>query len=438
MTEHQEFDAVVLGAGFAGIAAARELKRQGRKVVVLEARDRIGGRAWTSRLGSHKVEMGATWIHWFQPYIWAEFIRAGLTLHEDPWLPPITIWVDGKPQGIAFERFRQILQDCWSVFAQDGETGHRMELPYDLDSLDGAAALDDLSVQDVIDGMNLTPVERVAFRAEISVQMNALPEDVSFLSQLRWWSASGWQIGLMIDCLARYKVEEGVSRLIEIMAERAGLDIRLDSPVARVDQTGDRVVVTTRDGRTFTAGRVVTALPMNCIKNVAFAPPLSEAKMALSHEEHAAKGMKVLFQTEGEPTGHAIVAEPDAPLNLINPIRIEGETRIYVGFGADGQAFDPTDLDAVNRVLSDLHPDLKAVAATGHDWSTDAFSLGTWHMPRPGQNLRVAQAFAEPEGRVFFAGDYLAKGWVGFMDGAIESGLLTADRVEESLRADAA
>lgn len=64
------FDVVVIGAGFAGITAARELKNHGYKVVVLEARDRIGGRVWTSELEGHKVELGATWIHWFQPYIW--------------------------------------------------------------------------------------------------------------------------------------------------------------------------------------------------------------------------------------------------------------------------------------------------------------------------------------------------------------------------------
>jgi monoamine oxidase len=426
------FDVVVIGAGFAGITAARELKNHGYKVVVLEARDRIGGRVWTSELEGHKVELGATWIHWFQPYIWAEFMRSELTLHEDPFLPPITVWVEGTPQELEFDRFREILQDVWGRFAGDTELGHLMEQPYAFESLVERHSLDEITIQEKIGELGLSPLEEAVFSAEISVQTNAPPENVSFLSQLRWWSASGWDVGLMVDCLARYKTNEGNSALIEEMAARAKLDIRLDSPVRSVDQTDALTVIATRDGRRFKSKRVVCALPMNCIRSVEFNPPLGQEKMRLSQEEHAAKGMKVLFTTEGEPEGHAIVAPPGAKLNLLNPIREEGNTRIYVGFGTDGTAFDPNNLDEVNHVLADLHPDLKATASTGHDWSNDEFSLGTWHMPRPGQNVGVEQAFAEAEGKIHFAGDYLAKGWVGFMDGAIESGFLVADEIHNA------
>lgn len=429
MLEEEVFDVVVIGGGFAGITAARELQNFGYSVTVLEARDRIGGRVWTSELEGHKVELGATWVHWFQPYIWAEMIRSGLELHEDPFLPPITVWVEGVPQELEFNRFREILQDVWRKFAGDSELGHLMEQPYKLDSLPDREALDAKTIQDVIEELDLAPLEKAVFAAEVSVQSNAAPKDVSYLSQLRWWSVSGWDIGLMVDCLARYKPDMGNSALIEHMAKRAKLDIRMDTVVSSVDQTGGLATISTRDGRQFTCKKVVCALPMNCIKNVAFNPPLTRNKLELSKEEHAAKGMKVLFTTEGEPEGHTIVAPPGAKLNLLNPIREQGDTRVYVGFGTDGAAFDPKNLEEVNQVLSDLHPDLKATATTGHDWSNDEFSLGTWHMPRPGQNLRVAQAFAGAEGKVHFAGDYLAKGWVGFMDGAIESGFLVADEI---------
>lgn len=434
MVQQLDYDVIVLGAGFAGVTAARELKNNGRKVLVLEARDRIGGRAWTSDLDGHKVELGCTWIHWFQPYVWAEFARSGLKLHEDPWLPPITIWVDGKPQTIEFSEFRKALQSAWKKFTGDTEEGPRLDRPFSLEAIDDAEELDKLSVQDVLDSMDLSPLERAAFAAEVAAQTNAPLEESGYLSQLRWWSISGWDIGLMIDCLARYKIDSGVTSLITYMAERANLDIRLNSPVASVVQDDAGVTATTRDGRSFTAKKLVCALPMNCVKNVAFTPTLSEEKLAVSREEHAAKGMKVLFRTEGEATGHAVISPPGAPINLLNPIRIEGDTRIYVGFGTNGAAFDPKDLDAVNAVLAGLHPELKAVSTTGHDWANDEFSLGTWHMPRPTQNVRIAKAFEAPEGNVYFAGDYLGRNWVGFMDGAIESGLLTADSVETALR----
>ncbi|MFT4583981.1 MAG: monoamine oxidase [Gammaproteobacteria bacterium] len=434
MAEETIFDVLVLGAGFAGVTAAREMKNSGHKVAILEARDRIGGRVWTSELDGTKIEYGATWIHWFQPYVWSEFMRAGLEIHEDPWFPPITIHVEGKPQPLAFDRFREMLNEGWHAFAKTTAGGHVMERPYHLSELTNAEALDALTVQEVIDSLAIEPLAKIAFAAEITVQMNAHPKDVSYLSQLRWWSASGWDVSLMIDCLARYKVETGLTSLISFMVERAKLDIRLEKPVAKVEQTAGRIVVTTRSGETFTCKKLVCALPMNCLKDVDFAPALAKEKLDLSREQHAAKGLKVLFKTKGESQGHAIIAPAgEKPINLLNPVRIEGDERLYVGFGTDGSAFDPNNLDEVNAVLADLHPELQATACAGHDWHNDEFSQGTWHMPRPTQNLRTLKAFDGPEGGIYFAGDYLGRGWMGFIDGAIESGLLVAEEIHAAL-----
>jgi choline dehydrogenase-like flavoprotein len=70
-------DVVVIGAGFAGLVAARELGRVGLDVIVLEASDRVGGRTWTDRGLGHDLELGGTWVHWVQPHTWAEMTRYG-------------------------------------------------------------------------------------------------------------------------------------------------------------------------------------------------------------------------------------------------------------------------------------------------------------------------------------------------------------------------
>ena len=64
-------DVVVVGAGFAGLTAARELSLRGHSVVVLEARHRIGGRTWTTERLGRTLELGGTWVHWTQPHVWA-------------------------------------------------------------------------------------------------------------------------------------------------------------------------------------------------------------------------------------------------------------------------------------------------------------------------------------------------------------------------------
>lgn len=81
---HDELDVIVVGAGLAGLTAARELGKAGHRVLVLEGRDRPGGRTFTSELADTEVELGGAFIHWFQPHIFAELTRYGLTFEVPP------------------------------------------------------------------------------------------------------------------------------------------------------------------------------------------------------------------------------------------------------------------------------------------------------------------------------------------------------------------
>src|SRR6266571_8818337 len=71
-------DVIVVGGGFAGVTAAREIALHGASTLVLEARDRLGGRTWTAAWGGVDIEYGGGWVHWHQPYTWSEIGKAGL------------------------------------------------------------------------------------------------------------------------------------------------------------------------------------------------------------------------------------------------------------------------------------------------------------------------------------------------------------------------
>ena len=89
-------DVIVIGAGLSGLVAARELETGGRSVLVLEARDRIGGRVWLQRgaLRGIDLDMGGAWVADVQPHVWAEADRYGVARGHDPlptrvrWRPP--------------------------------------------------------------------------------------------------------------------------------------------------------------------------------------------------------------------------------------------------------------------------------------------------------------------------------------------------------------
>ena len=79
---HGIVDVIIVGAGFAGLIAARELSRRDRTVLLIDGKDRIGGRALTAEVDGQKFEIGGTWVHWSQPHLWSEVTRYGLSLCE--------------------------------------------------------------------------------------------------------------------------------------------------------------------------------------------------------------------------------------------------------------------------------------------------------------------------------------------------------------------
>ncbi len=112
------YDAIIIGAGFAGATAARELSQAGLSTLVLEARDRLGGRTWQQTIGGQQFEMGGAYVHWCQPHVWAELTRYGLALvpPDSSDITEIRLLSDGKLHTLEAASGYALLGDAYAAF----------------------------------------------------------------------------------------------------------------------------------------------------------------------------------------------------------------------------------------------------------------------------------------------------------------------------------
>jgi monoamine oxidase len=428
-----DFEAIVIGGGFGGLTAARDLHRAGHSVLVLEGRDRLGGRTWYRPFpGTGKsIEYGGTWVapRW-QPHIKAELERYSLALIESP-VPSEFGWslageMSRSPNPIPLEEWLSFEQ---AIRAIDNAASR---IRFGEEPLD-QRGLEDLDVpfDSWLRGLDLPPKTRDFLMAWAGFFFGAPCSEVSGLHILSWVagfenSAVAWYVAVS------EKLAHGTASLIGALAEDSAAEIRLSSPVATVESHDDGVTVTTRDGQRFSGGAAVVATPINTWRDLTIAPPLRGAKSAMSTERMAGHSIKIwaLVRNLG---GNFYGVGWDTKIKWLATEYSTPQGDLLVGFGTSPDDLDVTDSSAVASAVREFLPDADVVSTDAHDWNADEFSQGTWMAYRPGQVMRHASGLQRPEGRLTFAGSDLASGWTGWIDGAIESGHRAARTTAEML-----
>jgi monoamine oxidase len=393
-------DVIIIGGGFAGLTTARELRHAGLDVLVLEARDRLGGRTWTVEKAGHTVELGGGWVHWHQPHVWSELTRYGIGITSSR-TPARAAWVvEGERLEDSYERFDERLATVVDTTCADARWW--FPTPHDL-SRGEASELDSRSVRQYIDTFGGDPETRMLSEVFWSTGSQAMCSEVSAASAFVWYAWSGYDARLLAECAYTYKPEGGMGRLLEAIAADGAPEIRLDAPVARVEQSSDDVAVTLRAGEVLQARAAVMATPLNTWTSIEFGPPLSDDKRELAARGHAGRGLKVMIRVSGRHDLNVALPE-SSPLTWLQPEFLDEDETIFLAFGSDGAALSPTDEAGVSAALGEAIPGLEVLEIIGHDWVADEFSRGTWAMYRPGQLTRLLPAARRREGRVAFAG----------------------------------
>lgn len=427
-------DVIVIGGGFAGVTAARETSWRGLDTLLLEAQSRLGGRTLTLSLGGHDIDIGGTWVGWSQPHVWSEIMRYALPIDESAAAAAErAIWMEnGARKDGRYETYAALFERA--AAALYGPARDAFPRPFDPTYAAGSESLDGLTAADAIASLGLGPTERDLALALASINGHSPPDQSSYLDQQRWFALGDFDVWNMFDNLARYRVRGGTKRLLERMHADSRCETKLGQPIQAVKQTRDGVTVTSQSGEEFRARSAIVAAPLNCLADIRFDPPLDPAKTRTSH---AGSGTKIYAQIRGKEPLFVANGTHDMPLSFLWTEYDDADTQIVVGFGASDALLDITSKDAVASAVRNYLPDAEVLEHWTYNWNSDPYARGTWCMYRPHVLTKDFEALKRPEDHLFFASADIASGWRGFIDGAIESGLVAGRQVADWLTANA-
>ena len=410
-------DVVVLGAGFTGIAAGRDLREAGRSAIVLEARDRIGGRTWYREIPETGVwaEYGGMFIsRATQPALAAEIQRYGIAVAE-PVEPEVLAWIRGATRELgtdeidriraklAESRLSDAIEETAKAFAGEGRE---------------ALAPLDVPVSGWVDELGAEPEAADYLRSFMAAMGGSRIDRMSVLPLL-------WDMVELDYTPADAYVDmgelftDGTRSLIDAMAE--GLDIRFGTVVQRVTRDADGVSVTLDDDCVVRAQAAIVALPLNVWADIAFEPALATPKQVAAGQRHVGEVSKVIAIVRDAPATY-LGSGWDTPVSAGFITKPAHEGQLFMGFSSQ-QRVDLANQAALTDAVRAHVPEAEVVWAGGHDWVTDPYSKGTWlSVPPTWFSDGTFDALREPEGRLLFAGSDIAAEGAGWIEGAVGSG----------------
>lgn len=430
-----EFDVIVVGGGFAGVTAARDISLSGANTLLLEARPRLGGRTFTTKFAGHEMDMGGTWFGWGQPNIWSEKSKYNLPIIESAAVKATYfIWYDNgkRKEGSAEEYWPEVYEAYDKFYAPAYKYFSR---PYDplFHNSEEFRKLDQISARDAIEALNVSDLQKGFLRSFTSINGHSGSDKSSYLDQLRWLALSGFNKDFMWANIGQYKLKNGTNELIEHMMADSSAEVKLGTAATRIEQTSSGVSVFTNRKEELKAKYVVMAAPLNVLQDIEFSPSISPIKQKAFKQGHTGSGVKIYIKIKGKhPIMYANGTE-DMALNYLWT-EYDDDDQILVGFGKDPEKIDVYDDEMVQKAVREYLPDAEVLESFSYDWNIDPYSKGTWCMYPPGMLTEAFEEMNKPEGLVHFAGSDFAYGWRGFIDGAIESGARNAQLIIEKLK----
>jgi monoamine oxidase len=409
-----DFDVIVIGAGAAGLAATRKLRAHGLSVIALEARGRVGGRAWTeSDSFGVPVDRGCAWLHSADINPWRSVAaEVGCTVIErNP------LW---RSRRLGNRRLREDEEADWDRAIDDSFAA--------IDAVGEAGR--DVPASDIVNG---TGPYAWLFEAVCSWVCGVQPAELSTLDHARYGDTGN-----------NWPVVEGYGTIVARYG--AGLPVRLDTPVSAVEWGGTGVAISTPAG-TLRARSAIVTVPPSVLADgsIRFTPALPVAKQEAIH--HIALGIanKVFLAFDGDPFGMPemsfVTASSDRRRAVSLQFRPFGQNLVMGYLGGTlarelerAGAAVMTDFvlgELVAMFGSAVRQQIPRTSCTA--WYMDPWSRGAYSAAHPGHAHRRADLAAPLDDRVFFAGEACSIDAYSTCHGAYLTGLAAADAAAAAL-----
>ncbi|GIK54874.1 MAG: FAD-dependent oxidoreductase [Chloroflexi bacterium] len=439
----------IIGAGLAGLAAACDLHRAGWPTTVLEARLRVGGRAYTFRDGfadGQYAEAGGEFIEDIHERMLALTREFGLAL--DPvrgmgeWTRRLALaGKHGEADDVALWGLDLAveIERVWQALAMLGTAVPDPTRPL---TAPRAAELDRQSAGDWLNGLDVHPFAKTVITTRLRSEYLAEPEQLSLLELARWGAL---YYSDPEDEGESFRVRGGVDQIPQRMAAELP-DVRLGAVVTAVQQTAAGASATFhQNGQTHTlpTAYVVLAVPPGPARQIVFDPPLPASHQAMFSNLHCGPVTKVMIQYrrrfwEDVNWRGSLLTDRSITCTWQPTITQPGESGIltvYTGAkaGADFSAMGERErIETAVTQLDQLFPGSAALVSHTRTmaWLNEPFSQGGYTLFKPGDVMAHWRALREPAGRVYVAGEHTAV-HQGYMEGAVESGQRVAKQIQE-------
>jgi monoamine oxidase len=438
---------VVVGGGFAGLAAAYELWSAGYDVTVLEARNRVGGRVLTMHdfVPARTVERGAEFIGSNHP-LWVGYAeRFGLEFRdvtEDENLEFPIFLGNRRLSAMEAEALYHEMEEALASL-----NGAARYIDADRPWLSpGAAELDATSMRSWLDSLRVSPLCRLALAMQLAADNGQELERQSYLGMLAQVKGGGveqyWTESEVYRCIGG---NDMLARSLAQAVSRRGGTIHLNAPVQAVEQRGERVLVSwQKDGarQAINCEHVVLATPPSVWDRIVFSPGLPEnlrPQMGTNIKYFASVSRRFWLDEGVSPYS---LGEGPLTMTWDGTDNQRGEMACLASFSGAGAAEQAREVHRAGcrKAMEARYPGLREAFIRDRfvDWPGDRWTRGGYSFPAPGQvttmgplmERGIRHGAGDP--RIHIAGEHACAAFVGYMEGALQSGAAAARRIAEA------